>query len=777
LPGDRPSARGATIGTLFAALFTALFIAVPRPASSQVTEPTREDTASPAATDASEGESQSDGEDPALPTLDPVLITAPAIDDSPPGATRIDDHDLAAQRATTSDSARLLEDIPGVSLTGAGGISSLPSIHGLADDRLRVQVDGMDPTSACPNHMNPALSYISPAKVGRVTVFSGVTPVSVGGDSIGGTIQVESLPPAFATAAGKFLATGQAGAFFRSNGEAHGYDLAATAATEKLHLSYHESNAESDDYTAATAFKAGAVGSLIPGGEWLSGNVVGSSAYEDLHNRGIELAVRHKGHLLELTGGLQQLGFEGFPNQRMDMTDNRNLQLGVRYKGQYPWGELESRMYGQNTRHEMNMGSDRFFYGFGMPMNSKATTRGGSLQSEIDLSERDVVRVGSEFQIYDLDDWWPAVGTTGAMAPNTFWNIRNGERDRIGIFGEWEARWSPEWLTLIGVRGETVASRVGVVQGYNGTIGLWSQDATTFNRRDRTRRDVHLDLTALAQYMPFETLTLEAGYARKARSPNLYERYAWSTNSMAALMNNFVGDGNGYVGNADLRPEVADTFSGTVDWHDANDDAWQLKATGYFTGVDDFIDARRCTFGQCSALNATRKTGFVLLQYANQSARLYGLDLSGHALLWKFDRFGSFTATGLLNFVRGVNRNTDEHLHHIMPLNGKLGLAHRLGALTTIAEVQLVAARTLVSKVRNEVPTEAYALVNLRSSYEWKHARIDLSIENVFDRFYQHPLGGAYLGQGASMSTATIPWGVKVPGMGRSFDVALTLKF
>ena len=53
-----------------------------------------------------------------------------------------------------------LRDVPGVSLYGAGGVSSLPSIHGLADDRLRVTVDGMDLIASCPNHMNPALSYI-----------------------------------------------------------------------------------------------------------------------------------------------------------------------------------------------------------------------------------------------------------------------------------------------------------------------------------------------------------------------------------------------------------------------------------------------------------------------------------------------------------------------------------------------------------------------------------------------------------------------------------------
>ena len=68
---------------------------------------------------------------------------------------------------------------------------------------MQIVVDGMDPISACANHMNPALSYIDPSNVGSIKVFAGITPVSVGGDSIGGTISVNSPVPEFA-------ATGQA---------------------------------------------------------------------------------------------------------------------------------------------------------------------------------------------------------------------------------------------------------------------------------------------------------------------------------------------------------------------------------------------------------------------------------------------------------------------------------------------------------------------------------------------------------------------------------------
>lgn len=772
----RPAIRGAA-RTLLAAWTAALLAAVPLDALSQDEPPAADDAEVTAAADAPGGDAKPGGEDAALPTLSPVLVTAPRESEAPPGASTLDAPDLAAKRTTSPDTARLLEDVPGVSLYGAGGISSLPAIRGLADERLRIEIDGAEPTAACPNHMNPALSYIAPTKVGSVTVYSGITPVSVGGDSIGGTIQVESAPPAFAAAPGELLAEGEAGAFFRSNGAAYGYNASGTIASDALHVTYTESNAQADNYTAARGFKAAGIGSLLPGDEWLASNVVGSSSYEDLSNRSVRLAMRSGDHLLEVNAGLQQVGFEGFPNQRMDMTSNRNLQLGFGYSGQYGWGELEASLYGQNTRHGMDMGSNRFFYGLGMPMDSRARTRGGSIGGDIALTERDLLRVGSEFQTYDLDDWWPPVGTKGVMAPDTFWNIRDGVRDRIGLYGEWEARWSPRWTTVIGVRGGTVASSAGQVEGYSSKLTIWTRDAAAFNALDRRRRDFHLDVSTLARFAPHETLTLEAGYARQTRSPSLYERYPWSTNAMAALMNNFAGDGNGYIGNVDLQPEVAHTIAGTVDWHDATDDAWGLRATATVTRVDDFIDARRCNFGQCSALNTTRTTGFVLLQYVNQAARLYGVDVLAHARLVEFDRLGSLTATVAVNWIRGENLITDDDLFHIMPLNGKVGLTHRLGPWTTTAELQVVDAKTRVSQVRNEVPTESHSLFNLRSSYEWDFFRLDVSIDNVLDRFYDLPLGGAYLGQGPSMSTATIPWGVSVPGMGRSYNVALTLKF
>ncbi|KAB2325293.1 TonB-dependent receptor [Betaproteobacteria bacterium SCN1] len=727
--------------------------------------------------------------------LSTIVVTA-----SPDDAMRADatltNADLVAPRAFSSDTARLFENVPGVSTYSAGGISSLPVLRGLADERLRVQVDGMDLAAACPNHMNPALSYIDPSRVERIDVFAGITPVSVGGDSIGGAIQVKSAPPKFAAPDGGLRMEGQLGGFYRSNGDARGYNLRASLAGERLALAYTESGARSDNYEAAGPFKLPGVWQNF-GARPVPADEVASSAYRGARNRALDLAAQQGDWLVELGVSEQALDYEGFPNQRMDMVSsvpdpadptvpgnylltkgdpaNVNRLINLRATGGFDWGQLEAQIFRQRVDHRMDMLEDRFF-GMMMPMSSHATKLGGTIKAEVLLSDADTLRIGSEYQRYRLDDWWPPIGGPfpGAMCCDDFWNIRDGERDRIGVFAEWETRWSPAWLTQIGLRHDQVRSDAGEVQGYSN--GSYLNDANRFNAADRDRTDRNWDWTLLARYMQTERLGYEFGLARKSRAPSLYERYPWSTFAMAAAMNNFVGDGNGYVGNPDLKPEVAHTASASVDWKAANPVEWGVKATLYATWVEDYIDARRCGPPVCNTpIYLTPTDKYVLLQYVNQSARLYGFDLSAHRRLGRLG--GEWTVNALLNYVRGENLDTGDDLYHMMPLNAKLALVNRLGRWTTTAEVQGVAAKDHISQVRNEVRTPGYALFNLRSSVEWKQLRVDFEVENLFDTFYLQPLGGAYIGQGNAMSLNAIPWGMSLPGRGRSLNVAVNLTF
>ena len=715
-------------------------------------------------------------------TMQEVVVTAEKIQPLPTLTnSELDRNGLARKRTNTSDTARLLDGQPGVSIYSAGGVSGMPAIHGMADDRVRVKVDGMDLISACANHMNAPLSYIDPSNVGSVKVFAGVTPVSVGGDSIGGTIQVNSQGPEFAQEGQGTLVKGLAGVFYRSNGNAKGGNVSATIANDKLNMSYSGSTAKSGDYRSAKDFKA--AGLAATGRGWLDGNEVGSSSYLT-RNQALGVAVRRDNHLVELKLGRQDIPYQGFPNQRMDMTGNDSKQTNLRYTGQYQWGVLEARAYTEHTRHKMNFGDDKMMNPnpTGMPMDTDGKNTGALVKAGISLSEQDVLNVGSEYQRYRLNDWWSPSGT-GGMSPSTFWNINNGQRDRFDLFAEWESRLNQQWVSQLGVRSETVKMNTGTVQGYCNSASVplptgctdtrYQNIANTFNALDRQHTDHNYDLTALARFTPDLSHTFEAGYAMKTRSPNLYERYTWSTQSNMVLnMNNWFGDGNGYVGNVNLKPEVAHTLSTTGSWHDDTQQAKEFKVSPYYTRINNYIDAVVCPTTTCAA----RTDGFVNLSFANQTARLYGADISGRMLLSQAGEYGSFSSTGVVSYVNGKNLTTGDNLYNIMPLNMKLAVEQHIGSWTNTIEARFVEAKTKLQATRKEMRTGGYSLLNLYASYEWKQARIDFGIENALNKFYNSPLGGAYVGQGSTMGTA-IPHGTLLPGMGRSINTGLTVKF
>ena len=518
-----------------------------------------------------------------------------------------------------------------MSAYGAGGVSSLPVIRGLADDRLRTKVDGMDLVAACPNHMNAPLSYIDPTAVENVQVYAGVTPVSLGGDSIGGSILVQSAAPVFANPGGH-LAQGAAGAFYRSNGDNWGGNLAGTYATDHLSLNYTGAYVQSDNYQAGGDFKdytfTGRAGHTLPLDE------VGSSAYEAT-NQSVKAAWKNGGTLLDLTYGYQHIPYENYPNQRMDMTDNRSDQFNLGYTGNQGWGTLKARAYYEQTQHQMDFGDDkRFWYGpglpptgsggdtatngmpcspisgsrmvkgkmvgcaAGMPMDTDGKNGGCHHQRrsaarrgrpgahrrrvpELSPGRLVVTLRGRHVALYLLEHQRWAARPACASSANGRSAGGAGRTSWACASRTW--RWMPARCT--------VTTSIRYPTSGVGGMGNQTRDAALFNAQPHGKTDHNWDLSWLARFTPLATQSYELGLAQKTRSPNLYERYTWSTWQMAAFMNNFVGDGNGYVGNLGLQPEVAGILSLTGDWHDAGRERWDLKVTPYYTYVQDYIDA------------------------------------------------------------------------------------------------------------------------------------------------------------------------------------------
>lgn len=236
---------------------------------------------------------------------------------------------------------------------------------------------------------------------------------------------------------------------------------------------------------------------------------------------------------------------------------------------------------------------------------------------------------------------------------------------------------------------------------------------------------------------------------------------------MAGLMNNWFGDLNSYVGNLDLKPEVAYSLKFSADWHDASLKQWQLKIAPFYTYVKDYINAVPNT--SSNPYNMSGLLGRQSLTFANQDAQLWGVDISGKRHLGQ--AHGDWTARGSLSYTRG--KTSADNLYNIMPLNARLALDHAQANWSNSLELVLVSAKKKVSAVRAEQATAGYSIANYRSTYKLSPSvRLDAGVDNLFNRQYDLPLGG--------LEYATAGWSRNAQplrAVGRSVNVGVAIDF
>lgn len=707
--------------------------------------------------------------------LETITVSDQANEESLSNST-LDFNSLENAQARSSDTASLFKDVPGVDLNTGGGVSSLPSIHGMADDRVKISVNGMNITSACSNHMNPSLSYITPTNVGQALVMAGITPVSMGGDSTGGTIVVDSLTPDFATSADKPLFFANAGGFFRSANDNLGNNASVKYANQDYSF---DANAS---WSKAINYRTGNNGAAVVPSLFLTSNLYLRAA-KALDNGYVAADL-----------SLQHIPYQGFPNQRMDVTENNAVLGGISFENQYDWGKLDGRVYHHQTWHTMDTLDERRTAP--MPMKTNGSDLGYRLRAHIPLNEQHTLRVGSEFFRQTLDDWWPSTQDTG---PKDFLSINNGERNRLGTFVEWQADWNNQWTSQLGVRNDMVWMDTDPVHGYypqsqDLNAQLWQDD---FNNANRSKTDTNFDVTGQTRYTANAWSEYELGIARKTRSPNLYERYSWyGHNSMIT----WFGDGNAYAGNLDLKPEVAYNFSITGAWHDTEEKIWSMRISPYYTHIVDYI------WGQTESIDmgGFRGMQFVNLPYAD----LYGVDSAMRYVFLPKSSSGKWAARGKLAYVRGIGKDglkgrpcpydikaicgavgwpedgmqapDKVNLYHMMPLNGTITLENGLegdwGSLQSEVSLDLVKSKTSVATTYGEPETPGYALLNVLSRYQYKNLKLDIGVDNILDKRYYHPLGGINI-------VATYEQGYPPPSllpvaaMGRSVFVSVNVEY
>ena len=677
------------------------------------------------------------------------------------------------EKIMSNDTGKLIDNFLGGNSIHNGGFSSLPMIQGLSDDRIKIKIDGMDLIASCANHMNAPLSYSDPVNIKNISVLAGLSAVDQGGDNIGGVIKIDTVKPIFSVDENQIF-SGQFGTKYKSNNKTISANISLNTADQDTALSYFGSYVKAENYYAGGTFKDAGLAASDRG--WLDSDEVGSTAYKN-QNHQVSFSKVIDNEIYQVIAAYHDSPYENFDNQRMDSVGNKNYQLNLSQKGEYEWGKLTSRIYVDDTNHKHNFGPDKQYtynngsgQSYGMPMEADGITAGLAVDTEIFLNDQDTLKVGSEIQYYQLDDTWASNSGEGMMTGNAFLNINNGKRNRFDIYGQLDSLWTENWITSLGARLGIVQTDSDDVHGYNQTNMNSNQlaDSDTFNASKRKKTDENINISLLTRYNMEEDSSVELGYSMKTRSPNLYQRYTWSTWTMAANMNNLYGDGNGYVGNIDLEPETAHKIGLVLNHQDDNKN-WRIKINPYYTYISDYIDAN---------VIANRGDGYRNLKFDNQTATIYGLDVGADMHLFRTLNFGNFNLLSKFNYQKGRNTDADTDLYNMMPPNLTLAINQNVGSWNNSLSMLLVDKKDNVNSTRQERETAGFTKFDFVTSYQWESVSIIGEIENILDKSYADPLGGEYLGQGATMSTGiTRANGTQVYAMGRSFNVALSYSF
>lgn len=662
---------------------------------------------------------------------------------------------------TIGDSAELLKK-QGVEFYSAGGVAKLPVLRGMNDDRVKLLIDGAETTSACANHMNPALSYIDASRVKVSEVLAGITPVSVGGDSIAGTIVITSETPRYAETANALLTSGFVTAFYKSNAREHAEAFNAILASDKLSLEYTGSRNEAKSYRDGNDNK-----------------VLDTLYRTESHN--LTLGVKGEQQELIVKVNHHEVPYQGFPNQYMDMVDNTSDGININYLREQQWGQLDARITWQQVAHEMGFFTEEKTGA--MPMFTEGKDVGYKIKLALPMAslntdnQQPVLSLGHEYHQFKLADWWPAMVDSMMMGPDDFININNGEKTRAALWAELEQQISSHWLIQTGIRYEHVVTDTGDVQPYNTMSSMMMPNldapaADDFNSRLHKQTNDNVDLTLLARYHPTSSHNIEFGYARKTRTPNLYERYSWGRNTMAMTMLGWFGDGNAYVGDIDLKPEIAHTLSATFNWRATTNESWELSATPYYSYVDDYIDVVQIgTFNPRNVMSVTRPK----LQFTNVDADFYGLELKTQYVLWHDVTWGRGNIKSAMAYTRGQRHDGSADLYHIMPLNINLTLEHIINNWTNTLAVQWVDKKDRVDTVRQENMTDSYSLVDIGTRVTLNKLTLSLDVRNLFNEDYELPLGGISIAQWRAANT--VGGFNSLPGQGRSIDIGVRYQF
>ncbi|MFN4177855.1 TonB-dependent receptor [Phenylobacterium sp.] len=667
------------------------------------------------------------------PLLDVIVVTAPRASAATPVAEAV-----APTPIEGPDPTALLARVPGGARVGNGALSGQAQYRGLFGPRLNLRVDGQRFASGGPNLMDPPFHYAPTSLVAALEVDRGVSPVRAGPGLAGGMNAVFKRLD------------------FTDGGVRTGYDLTAEA------RSGDDSGSVGGIAGAAgEAWRLNLLGAYDRGQDAeFPGGTIRASRYER-GVYGLSAGARANGQELSLDLRRQHTGPTGNPPFPMDIRyfDGDFARLG--WRGAF--GDIEAEAAASYAGIDHGMDNFNLRPGPASPMDrrdalAKAVTRAAEGAVSFPLAGGRL-RLGGDAEAVDRNVQILAPANPAFLVTS----LPDVETARTGAYAEWTGALGPVMgeLGLRADRHEADAGRAVLGPALAaGPVAL----AAAFNAADRAREDDTVDAVARFWTPPRDGLSWRLTLARKTRVPGYVERYSWLPGNTSGGL----ADGNIYVGDMGLDPEVAWIAEAGFDW--TGDHAY-LRPTAYVREVDGYIqgvpfDATPGVLDTLQERVAAMSGDPTPLRFANVDARLWGFDVAGGVKLaprWRLDAVASY--------VRGERRDVSDNLYRIAPPSLTAALSYDADAWSVTVETRLVADQAKVSRTNGEHRTGGYGVVSLYGDWRVREgARLSAGVENLLDRRYSDHLAGYNRVAGSDA-----PLGARLPGTGRSLFLRLSM--
>lgn len=614
------------------------------------------------------------------------------------------------------DAASILNNTAGAAIIHNGIQTGIVQLNGLSQDRVKIRIDGMEITPGCPNHMDPPMHYVNAQNIDKIAIAAGITSVVSGGDSIGGTVTINTIAPQFSEN-DKMDLSGRIDA--RYLGATDGYDvsLSTNIGFEKIAFRVNANANKGDDLkysggvAALTRYKSSKIGL---DSEFQIGDTQWGFGIANQWSRDI---------------GTPALGMD------MAVDDAQSIKLG--FFRDLEIGRLSGRVFSHQIDHIMDNYSLRTATPSNMKMRAPAESDdlGFAFGLEMDVGTANL-KIGTDGHFNKFDVYQENLAS--GMKRDMF---SAGTRDRTGVYAEYDNRIGEKLRLVLGARFETLETDMGPIQ----YVMMMNENAAkdAFNSANKFRRDYNFDFTMATAYSLSQNLKFELGLAQKTRSPSLVERYLWSPSSTYGL-----ADGRNYLGNLDLKPEISRqiALSSKIRFG-----ALQFEPSVYFNKIDDYIQGV-----------AVSTAADAVLKFQNIKAEIYGLNADfDYQLGEKANIYGN------LSYARGKNKTYGDNLYRIAPLRGTVGIEFSVFGFKNLFEIKASTKQDKTAKYNNELKTDGWAIANFKSRYEFnENFGLNFGIENLFDEYYAEHLSGINRVNNAPYG-GDLAVGARIPAPGR----------